>query len=135
MRGLGADRVIDYTVDDFTRQGETWDIIFDTVAKSTFARSRRSLTPNGVYLVTAPSFATVCHMLRSKIFGGRRPVISATGLRPAAQQRKDLEFLKSLIGARVLKMVIDRSFPIERIAAAHAYVAKGHKRGNVIVTL
>ncbi|MFQ5624995.1 MAG: NAD(P)-dependent alcohol dehydrogenase, partial [Paracoccaceae bacterium] len=134
VRSLGADRAIDYTREDFTASGETWDIIFDTVAKSSFARCRRSLRKRGVYLVTAPSLATMFHMARSAIFGGRRAVMSATGLRPAEDQRRDMVFIKGLVEAGTLTPVIDRSYPLERIAEAHRYVGKGHKIGNVVIT-
>ncbi len=135
VASLGADAVIDYNVADFTRLGQKYDIIFDTVAKSSFANARSALKPNGAYLVTAPSFATVFHMLRAAAFGGKRAVMAATGLRPAGDQRRDMDFLKKLAETGVLRSIIDRTYPFAELAKAHEYVETGHKKGNVVVTM
>lgn len=135
VKSLGADRAIDYTVDDFTTQGEHYDIVFDTVAKSRFALVKRVLTPRGMYLVTAPSVATLTRMAWSAIFGGKRAIMAATGLRPAKDQVADMDFLKGMLEAGSLKTIIDRAYPFEQIARAHAYVELGHKKGNVVVSI
>ena len=135
VKSLGVDQVIDYTVDDFTKHGETYDIIFDTVAKSSFGHAKRSLTRRGVYLVTAPSFATVFRMLWASVFGGKRAVMAATGLRPAREQVKDMEFLKGLFETGSFKTIIDRIYPFGHITNAHSYVEKGHKKGNVVIAV
>lgn len=135
VKSLGADLVIDYTVEDFTTRGEVYDIVFDTVAKSSFAQARRVLVPRGVYLVTAPSFATVSRMLWSKLFGGKRAVMAATGLRPAKDQAADMERLKGMFEAGSLRTIIDRVYPFEQIATAHIYVEAGHKIGNVVLSI
>lgn len=132
---LGADRVIDYTVADFASEGTQYDIIFDTVAKSSFANARTALVPKGVYLVTAPSFPTIFHMLRGAVFGGKRAVMAATGLRAEVEQRADLEQLKQWIEDGVLEVAIDRRYPLAQIAEAHAFVATQRKRGNVLVAM
>ncbi|MDQ7072047.1 MAG: NAD(P)-dependent alcohol dehydrogenase [Rhodobacterales bacterium] len=132
---LGADRVIDYTHQDFAIEGTQYDIIFDTVAKSSFAKARAALTPKGVYLVTAPSFATIFQMLRGVVFGGKRAVMAATGLRPEAEQRADMEQIKQWIENGVLTVLIDRSYPFGQIAEAHAFVATERKRGNVLIAM
>lgn len=135
VKSLGADRVIDYRVDDFATQAETYDIVFDTVAKSSFGQAKRVLTRRGVYLVTAPSCATVFRMLWGFIAGGKRAIMAATGLRCAKDQAADLELLKGMFEAGALVTVIDRTYPFEQIAKAHSYVEQGHKIGNVVISI
>lgn len=135
VRALGADRVIDYTTQDFTKAAARYDIIFDTVAKSSFAKACGALRPKGVYLVTAPSFATILHMLRSAVFGGKRAVMAATGLRSAPEQRADMEQLTQWIEAGHLHVPIDRSYALAQIAKAHSFVATERKRGNVLIAM
>ena len=112
VRSLGADKVIDYTQEDFTQNGETYDIIFDAVAKIPSSRGKRSLKKTGVYL----------NVIRDSGSGGR-------------VKTEDLIFLKELIEAGKIKAVIDRSYPFEQIVEAHRYVDKGHKKGNVAITV
>lgn len=135
VKSLGAAKVIDYTQEDFTKSGQTYDIIFDTVGKSSFSRCKNALTQNGVYLSTALTMATLPHALWTSIIGGKKAMFAATGLRPASERAKDLIFLKELIEAGKLRSVIDRAYPLEQIAEAHSYVDKGHKKGNVVITL
>ena len=135
VKSLGADKVIDYTQEDFTKNGQTYDIIFDTVGKSAFSRCKDSLTENGIYLTTVPSLATFIQMLRTSMTGGKKVGIAATGLRPSNEKTKELIFLNGLIEAGQIKAVIDRSYPLEQIAEAHKYVEAGHKKGNVVITL
>ena len=135
VKSLGADLVIDYTVDDFTTRAETYDIVFDTVAKSSFAQAKRSLKQGGIYLVTAPSFATVSRMLWTMVFGGKRAVMAATGLRPAKDQAADIDILKGMHNAGTLRAIIDRVYPLNDIATAHSYVEAGHKKGNVVISI
>ncbi|MHA1563975.1 MAG: NAD(P)-dependent alcohol dehydrogenase, partial [Alphaproteobacteria bacterium] len=135
VKSLGADKVIDYTLEDFTESGQTYDIIFDTVGKSSFSRCKGVLAQRGFYLSTVPTMATVLQMLWTSRRRGKRAILAATGLRPAADQVRDMNFLKRLIEAGKLKSIIDRSYPLAQIAEAHRYVEKGHKRGNVVVTV
>jgi len=135
VKSLGADKVIDYTKEDFTQNGQTYDIIFDAVGKSSFSRCKNSLAPRGVYLTTVPMPESVLHMLRTLVVGGKKVRFAATGLMPARRKRKDLVFLTELVEAGKMKAVIDRCYPLEQIAEAHRYVEKGHKKGNVVITI
>lgn len=133
MRAIGADQVIDYTQEDFTKRGETYDVIFDVIGKSSFSRSIRSLTQNGRYLLGNPP---LFHTFRGRwtSMGSTRQVISRTS-KTAREIREDINFLKELIEAGKIKSVIDRTYPLEQIAEAHRYVEAGHKKGNVIITV
>jgi NADPH:quinone reductase-like Zn-dependent oxidoreductase len=132
---LGADQVIDYTQEDFTKNGKTYDIIFDAVGKIAFSRCKDSLTERGVFLTTGIMPGNMLNVLLTSIADGKKAKFSATGLRSAAVKAKDLVFITQLIQAGKLKAVIDRCYPLEQMAEAHRYVAAGHKKGNVVVTL
>jgi len=129
VKSLGADKVIDYTKEDFTKSGETYDVIFDTVGKSSFSRSKSSLNKKGFYLTVA-GMTQLFQMLWTKIIGSKK-AIGGVG----SEKTEDLIFLKELIEAGKIKSVIDRRYPLEQIAEAHSYVEKGHKKGNVVITL
>lgn len=135
VKSLGADTVIDYTKEDFTKGGQTYDIIFDTVGKSSFSRCKDSLTQNGVYLNPALGLPILLQTLWTSKIGSKRAIITFTGMRPASEKTKDLLFLKELMEEGKLKPVIDRRYPLEQIAEAHRYVETGHKKGNVVVTV
>ena len=131
VKSLGADKVIDYTNEDFTQSGQTYDIIFDTTGKSPFSGCLKSLKKNGIYL-------RAVHMALSSIVRGlwtsmtsSRKVIGGV----ATELKENLVFLKELVEAGKLKPVIDRRYPFEQIAEAHKYVDKGHKKGNVAITV
>ncbi|MEJ2636705.1 MAG: NAD(P)-dependent alcohol dehydrogenase [Calditrichia bacterium] len=135
VKSLGADNVIDYKLEDFTQNTSAYDIIFDTIGKSSFSRCKRSLRPGGIYLTTVLTMKILLQMLRTSKMGSKKAVIAFTGLRPAAEKAKDLAFLKEIIDSGKLKPVIDRSFSLDQIAEAHRYVDQGHKKGNVIITI
>jgi NADPH:quinone reductase-like Zn-dependent oxidoreductase len=135
VRSLGADKVIDYTKEDFTQTGQTYDIIFDAVSKSSFSRCKGSLTQNGVYLSTVPGLPILLQMLWTSKIGSKKAKFSATGLRPVPERLVFLKELIELIEAGKLKSIVDRRYPFEEIAEAHRYVEKGHKKGNVVITL
>lgn len=135
VKSLGAHKVIDYTKEDFTRTGQTYDIIFDAVAKSSFSRCKGSLNPGGIYLTTVPSLAIFPQMLWTSKIGSKKAVIAFTGLRSPAEKTKDLIFLKEITEAGKIKPVVDRCYPLEQAAEAHRHVETGHKKGSVIMAL
>jgi NADPH:quinone reductase-like Zn-dependent oxidoreductase len=130
VKSLGANKVIDYTKEDFTKSGQAYDIIFDAVGKSSFANCKGSLKQNGIYLSTIPALA-----LLLPTFSSKKAIFHATGLRRASKKTKDLLYLKKLCEAGKLKAVIDRRYPFEKTAEAHKYVEAGHKKGNVVITV
>jgi NADPH:quinone reductase-like Zn-dependent oxidoreductase len=130
VKSLGADHVIDYTKEDFTRSGETYDVIFDAVSKSSFLRCRGSLKKGGLYLATLPKLAVLLQMVWTSKFGDKKV---KNGSREATVE--DLLFFKELIEAGKLRTVIDRRYPLEQIAEAFRYVEKGHKKGHVVITV
>ncbi len=135
VKSLGADHVIDYTREDFTENGKTYDIIFDTVGKVPFSACKGSLTDEGTYLSTVPTAAIMFQALWPAKAHGKKVKFLAAGLRPANEKIKDLDFLTELIEAGKIKPVIDRCYPLELMAEAHRYVEKGHKKGNVVITI
>lgn len=130
LRSIGTDHVIDYTQEDFTKNGQTYDVILDTIGKSPFASSLRSLKENGTYLNANPG---LLGGIRSRLTPnrGNKKVILWTG----GYTVNNLLALKELIEAGKIKPVIDRRYPLERIAEAHRYVDEGHKKGNVVITV
>jgi NADPH:quinone reductase-like Zn-dependent oxidoreductase len=135
VKSLGADQVIDYTREDFTENGKTYDIIFDTVGKLSFSKCKGSLTDEGIYLATVPTPVIMLQALWTAKGGSKKVKFAATGLRPANEKIKDLVFLTELIEAGKIKPVIDRCYPLDQIAEAHSYVEQGHKKGNVAITV
>jgi NADPH:quinone reductase-like Zn-dependent oxidoreductase len=131
VKSLGADKVIDYTQEDFTQSGETYDLIFDILGKGSFSRAKSSLAPNGRYLFASFKMKQLLQMLWASITGGRKKVICAI----APGSTEDLIAVKELIEAGKIKAVIDRSFPMEQAAEAHRYVENGLKKGNVVITV
>jgi NADPH:quinone reductase-like Zn-dependent oxidoreductase len=135
VRKLGAGTVIDYTEADFTRSGQTYDVIFDVAGKSSFSRCRPALNDAGVYLTTAPSLAILFQMPWTARFGAKKAVVAFTGLRAASEQRRDLRYIAGLAQASALTAVIEECYPLERITDAHSRVDAGHKGGNVVITM
>jgi NADPH:quinone reductase-like Zn-dependent oxidoreductase len=135
VKALGANQVIDYSRENFTDNGKTYDIIFDTVGKRSFSECKGSLTEEGIYLTTVPTTAILLQALWSAKNGSKKVKFVAAGLRPAREKIKDLDFLTGLIEAGKFKAAIDRVYPLEQMAEAHRYVEQGHKKGNVVITL
>jgi len=133
LRSIGADRVIDYTQEDFTKSGETYDVIFDVIGKSPFSRSVRLLTLNGCYLMANPRLS---HRIRGRWTAMRSSkTVIPWKARTAGENAEDFNFLKGLIEVGKVKTVIDRSYALEQTAEAHRYVDTGHKKGNVVITV
>ena len=130
LRSIGADQVMDYTQEDFTKNGETYDVIFDAVGKSSFSRSVRSLKQNGRYILANPRLLPMVRGLWTSIISGKKVIFQF-----ASYKAEDLIFLKELIEAGKIKSVIDRRYPLEQTAEAHGYVEKGQKTGNVVIAL
>jgi NADPH:quinone reductase-like Zn-dependent oxidoreductase len=135
VKSLGADQVIDYTQEDFTENGKTYDIIFDTIGKIPFSECKGSLTYKGIYLATVPTPMIMLQALWTAKGGCKNVKFAATGLRPSSEKIKDLVFLSELIEAGKIISVVDRCYPLEQIADAHRYVETGHKKGNVVITV
>lgn len=135
VQALGAKHVVDYTVEDYRTSGKTYDVIFDTVGKSNFTDARGSLTAKGIYLTTVPDIGVLVSPMFSFLRGGKRAKMAATGLRKDTDKIKDMDILKNMIALGELTTVIDRCYPLEQIATSHEYVEKGHKRGNLIITV
>ena len=133
VKSLGADRVIDYTKDDFTTQDEHYDLIFDVLGKSTFSRSEKVLKPGGRYLLASLKLKQLFQMFRTRITGGPsgKKVICAF----APGSATDLYAVRELIEAGKLRAIPDKSFPMEQAAEAHRYVEEGQKKGSVSITL
>jgi NADPH:quinone reductase-like Zn-dependent oxidoreductase len=132
VRSLGADRVIDYTKEDFTKSGERYDVIFDAVGKHSFRRCRRSLRPGGIYIETDLGFlwhVPILALLTWKI-GDKRVTLPIP-----KYTKKDVLFLKELIEAGNYRAVIDRRYPLEDVVEATRYVETGQKTGNVVLTV
>jgi NADPH:quinone reductase-like Zn-dependent oxidoreductase len=132
VRSLGADRVIDYTKEDFTRNGETYDVVFDAVGKHSFRRCRRSLGPGGIYVSTDLGFLWHLPLLAllTRWIGSRK---AAMGI--AKYTKEDVLFLKELIEAGKYRAVIDRRYSLDDVIEATKYVETGQKTGNVVLTL
>ncbi len=130
VKSLGADKVIDYTKEDFSKSGDTYDIIFDTVGKISFSGCVRSLKKKGIYLIGNPTLLKIVRGLWTSMTSSKKVKF---GL--ASSRTEDLIFLKELIEAGKIKSVIDRRYPLEQMAEAHRYVETGHKKGNVVITV
>jgi NADPH:quinone reductase-like Zn-dependent oxidoreductase len=130
VKSLGADKVIDYTKEDFTKSGETFDYIYETVGKTSFSGCKSSLKRNGIYLANSPGLREFAQMGWTSMIGSKKVMAGAS-----SEKAEDLIFLKDLFEAGKIKPVIDRRYPLEQTAEAHRYVDKGHKKGNVVITV
>ncbi|WHX98418.1 NAD(P)-dependent alcohol dehydrogenase [Neobacillus sp. DY30] len=130
VKSLGADKVIDYTKEDFSSKGETYDVIFEAVNKSQFTDCMKMLKKDGVYInITEP--LPNARMLWTQLTTSKKLILS----RNSPETADALNYLKELVGSGKLKVVIDRYYTFDEIVEAHRYVEKGHKKGNVVITL
>jgi NADPH:quinone reductase-like Zn-dependent oxidoreductase len=130
VRSIGADRAIDYAREDFTKNGETYDVIFDAVGKHSFKRCKGSLNTGGRYLAT-DGFTNVILGIWTKRFGDKKVIFEI----PPRYTKQDIIFLKTLIEARKYKAVIDRRYSMDEVVEAARYVETGRKTGNVVLTI
>jgi NADPH:quinone reductase-like Zn-dependent oxidoreductase len=130
VQALGADEVIDYTKEDFTQNGETYDLILDVLGRSSFARCQGSLKPGGVYLLASFKMKAVWQMLWTSVAGDKKVICALAG-----DSAADLAVIKEMVEAGKIKGLVDRCFPLEQAAEAHRYVESGQKRGNVVLTV
>jgi len=135
VKSLGADEVIDYTESDFTRNLKQYDVIFDTVGKTTFPKCKASLVNGGLYMTPVLTLSVLGQMIWTSLVGNRKAKFTATGLRKPEEKIRDLKYLVKLIEAGELKTIIDREYRLDQIIEAHRYVETGHKIGNVVVRL
>jgi len=130
LHSIGADHVIDYTQEDFTKRGDTYDFILDVVGKSSFSGSIRSLKQNGCYLIANPGMSQMIRGRWTSMTSSKKVMFGA-----ASPKTEELLFLKELIEAGKLKTVVDRSYPLEQTVEANRYVETGEKKGNVVITV
>lgn len=130
VKTLGVTKAIDYTKEDFTQNGETYDLIFDILGRCSISRGRSSLKSNGILLFASFKMKHLFQMLMTSRSGGRRVICALS-----SGKVDDLNTLKEMIEAGKIKPVIDRCYPLEQISEAHRYVEQGHKKGNVVITI
>jgi NADPH:quinone reductase-like Zn-dependent oxidoreductase len=122
--------VIDYTKEDFTQSGHTYDLIFDAAGKSSYSKCKGSLNPAGVYVTTMASPQIFLNMLATSVTGDKKAKFATPRVTP-----EDLQFVNDLVAAGKLRPVIDRRYPLSELAKAHRYAEQGHVRGRVIITV
>jgi NADPH:quinone reductase-like Zn-dependent oxidoreductase len=130
LRSIGADQVIDYSQEDFTTSGETYDVILDVVGKGSFSGCMRTLDREGIYLLANPTLSRIVRGLWTSMTSSKKVISGVT-----SGTTEGLVFLKELIEAGKIRSVIDRRYPLEQIAEAHRYVETGHKKGSVVITV
>ncbi len=130
VKFLGADKVIDYTKEDFAKCNETFHVIFDTVGKMPFSQGKRLLKKKGFLLLSAAGLSHTIMGLWTSITSRKKVVVGVV-----QEKAQDQRFLKELLETGKIKSVIDRCYPLEQIPEAHKYVEKGHKKGNVVITI
>jgi NADPH:quinone reductase-like Zn-dependent oxidoreductase len=130
VKALGADKIIDYTQEDFTQNGETYDLIFDILGKSSFSRCKRVLKETGRYLLASFKTKQLFQMLWTSMVGSQKVICAMS-----TEKAEDLRFIKELVEAEQFKSILDRCYPLAQAAEAHGYVESGLKQGNVIITM
>ncbi|MBN8579604.1 MAG: NAD(P)-dependent alcohol dehydrogenase [Anaerolineae bacterium] len=130
VQALGADKVIDYTKEDFTQNGEKYDLIYDILGKSSFDKSQSSLTPTGIHLYASFKVKQLIQMMQTSKSTGKKVICTFS-----SENLDDLNFIKELVEAGKFKTVIDKRFPLEETAAAHRYYESGRNTGNVVISV
>jgi len=135
VKSLGVDHVIDYTREDFTKGDVKYDLIYDTIGASSFGKAKKALAPNGLYISPVMQFSLLLQMLRTSVFGKKKARFDATGLKKPDELKALLQELINIAKDGKLKTLIDRQYPLEKVAQAHAYIDTGRKKGNVIINI
>jgi NADPH:quinone reductase-like Zn-dependent oxidoreductase len=130
VKSLGADHVIDYTQEDFTRNGKTYDLILDILGKASFSRCKNSLTPNGRLLYASFKMKHLFQMLWTGLTGDKKVICALS-----SYKQEDLARIKDLIEAGKIKAVVDRCYPLSQAAEAHRHFESGQKTGSVVITV
>lgn len=133
VKSLGADFVIDYTKEDFTNSGKKYDLIYDTIGKSSFGKAKRVLNTGGQYLSPVLNGGLMLTMLITSVFGSKKAKFTATGLKKPEESKALITELLGIFQSGNLKTVLDRQYPLEKVAQAHQYIASGRKKGNVAI--
>lgn len=133
VRSLGADLVIDYAGEDLSKDGAIYDVVFDAVGKARLGNYMRSLKREGVYIQAVATPGMSARMRWAGPVRGKKVIGETTSA--ADEGGKNLDLLRELIEGGKVKPVIDRTYPLERVAEAHSYVDRGHKRGNVVIVI
>ncbi|MEQ8910178.1 MAG: NAD(P)-dependent alcohol dehydrogenase [Vicingaceae bacterium] len=133
VRSLGADEVIDYQQKDFTKGKIKYDYVYDTIGKSSFSACQAILTEKGVYLSPVLKFPLLLQMIKTSLFGQQKAKFEATGANKEEKLRNLLSEVLDIYKAGKLKTIIDRQFPLEKVAEAHQYIDSGRKKGNVVI--
>lgn len=133
VKSLGADHVIDYTKKKITELDETFDVVYDTIGKSSFAKSKKILTELGLYVSPVLNFSLLLQQIWTSMFTRKKARFAATGLLKDAELRELLSALIEIFKQGKLKTYIDRQYPLEKVFEAHTYIASGRKKGNVVI--
>ena len=130
VRSLGADKVIDYSKENFTTNGEKYDLIVDITRKTSYSKCKNSLTSNGRYLLASFKMRQLGQMIWTSMFSNKKVVCALS-----SENIEDLKFIKELVEKGKIKMFVDKRFPMNQAAEAHRYIEEGNKKGNVIITM
>lgn len=135
VKSLGADRVVDYTKEDFVKSDQAYDIIYDTIGKLSFSKCKGVLSEKGIYISPVLSVKKLFQMVWTSLFASKKVMFDATGLRPIEELKAMLGELEELLSAGKIKPMIDKAYSLEQITTAHQYIDAGHKRGNVVLDI
>jgi len=135
VQKLGADKVLDYTKNELEKSSELYDVVFDTVGKMSYTKTKKHMSSNGVFLTPVMELDTLLTMLFVSPFSKKKLKFAATGLRKLDLRLGDLKVIQGMLATNKLKTVIDKVYPFEQIQDAHSYVDSGRKKGNVIINM